>query len=842
MGLKTYRQKRHFAETPEPSDKVRRRGRGALKFVIQRHEASRLHYDFRLEAEGVLKSWAVPKGPSLNPADKRLAVQVEDHPYSYRTFEGNIPEGHYGAGSVIIWDEGTYHVPGTTSRKKSEAAVLDGLKKGSFHVLLEGQKLRGEFILVQTKSRGEKNWLLMKKQDEYASEEDVTLQDRSVRSNRTNEEVAANHPTNSKLKKAPQARVQESARRQRRSAGPVVPMLATLVDEPFNRTGWIFEIKWDGYRALAEVDHGEVKLYSRNHKSFVECYAEVVDTLKMLDCQAVFDGEIVVVDDKGYSQFQLLQNYPKTGQGLLLYYVFDLLELNGQDLRAEPLRVRKQKLVKVIRNLPNVKVSEHIEERGTDYFHAARKLGIEGIIAKDVNSPYLEGVRSHAWLKIKTQQGQEAIIAGFTQPRGSRRYFGALILGIYEGNALVYIGHTGSGFNRQSLADLHAKLQALVQEGCPFAKRPKTNMPVTWVEPKLVCNVKFQEWTSDGILRQPIFLGLRDDKDPRSVHRERSMPSRSAAADAEATVKPKTRTMQKRASTQKDLELTNLDKVYFPDDGITKGNILEYYRDVAPVLLRYLKDRPMNLNRHPNGISQKNFYQKDISRQNPPAFVATTTIIAESDGDAVEYAVCQNLETLLYVVNLGCIELNPWNVRTDSLDHPDYLIFDLDPVELPFTAVVQVAQAFRQLLEELGLDGYCKTSGKRGLHVFLPLGAKVTTDQGRDFAEILALQVNRQLPDLTSLERSPAKRRKRVYLDIMQNRKGQSLAAPYSVRPSPGAPVSTPLKWAEVTSRLDPTRFTIKTTRRRLDQFGDLWKPVLGRGVNLLKALNQLKS
>ena len=538
----------------------------------------------------------------------------------------------------------------------------------------------------------------------------------------------------------------------------------------------------------------------------------------------------------------MLQNYQTTGQGPLLYYVFDLLEWNGQDFRAEPLRVRKQKLAKVIRDLPNVKVSEHIEDRGTDYYDAARKLGIEGIIAKDASSPYVEGARSQAWLKIKTQQGQEAIIAGFTEPRGSRPYFGALILGLYEGDELVYIGHTGGGFNRRSLADLHARLLPLVRRDCPFVKRPKTNMPVTWVEPKLVCNVKFQEWTGEGILRQPIFLGLRDDKDPKSVRRERALPSRPTADDAETTVKTQQRAHGKGNLSVQELKLTNLDKVYFPEDGITKGDLLEYYREIAPVLLPYLKDRPMNLNRHPNGIHQKNFYQKDISRQNPPAFVETTQIIAESDGDAVKYLVCQNLDTLLYVVNLGCIELNPWNARKGSLDRPDYLIFDLDPVELPFTAVVQVAQAFRKVLEDLDLDGYCKTSGKRGLHIYLPLGAKVTHEQGRDFGEILAIQVNRQLPELTSLERSPAKRRKRVYLDIMQNRKAQSLVAAYSVRPQVGATVSTPLTWNEVTSRLDPTRFTIKTTQRRLDKHGDLWKPVLGRGVNLLKALDRLKS
>jgi bifunctional non-homologous end joining protein LigD len=840
MGLQKYREKRHFDDTPEPKDIVHKGGRGPLHFVIQRHEASRLHFDFRLEAEGVLKSWAVPRGPSLNPADKRLAVQVEDHPYSYRTFEGVIPEGNYGAGTVIVWDEGTYHAVGTTTRAESEAAVLEGLRRGNLKIVLEGHRLRGEFALVLTKTRGDKNWLLMKKRDAEATDEDVTRELTSVRSNRTNEDIGAGRKPKSKPKPSPRVRVKKSAPRLRRSTGPVDPMLATLVDEPFDRKGWFFELKWDGYRAIAEVDHGKVKLYSRNHKSFAERYAEIVDTLKELKIQAVFDGEIVVVDAEGRSHFQLLQNYQNTGQGPLIYYVFDLLELNGQDLRHEPLRGRKEKLARVLRNLPNVRVSEHIEEKGNSYYHAVRELGIEGIIAKDADSHYVEGVRTHAWLKVKTQHNQEAIVAGFTEPRKSREFFGALVLGIYEGDELVYIGHTGAGFNRTTLADAYRRLKPLVRRACPFKSRPRTNMPVSWVEPKLVCQVKFQEWTSDGRMRVPIFLGFRDDKDPKTVRRERPVQAQAAADDAEEATMAEKAVSTKRARPT-ELTLSNRDKVYFPEDGYTKGDILDYYRAMAPVLLPYLKDRPMNLNRHPNGIHEKNFYQKDIGKNNPPNFVKTAIVRAESDGDDVEYVVCQNLDALLYVVNLGCIEINPWNGRVDDLDHPDYLIFDLDPVDMPFAAVIEVAQAFRKVLDHLEIEGYCKTSGKRGFHIYLPLGAKVTHDQGRAFAEIVARQVLKQLPEMTSMERSPSNRRKRVYLDVMQNRKAQSLVAPYSVRPRPGATVSTPLKWSEVTRRLDPANHSIKTIRRRLDRVGDLWKPVLGRGINVMKALKMLE-
>jgi len=525
MALEIYRKKRSFDETPETQDAVRRDGRGRLRFVVQRHEASRLHYDFRLEAEGVLKSWAVPKGPSMNPAEKRLAAQVEDHPYSYRMFEGVIPEGNYGAGSVIVWDEGTYSVPGMRTHAETEAAVIEGLRHGQLSFVLKGHRLHGEFTLVRMHGRGDKNWLLIKKRDQYASTEDVAEDVRSVRTNRTNQEVAGGKVTRDKRKSPPRKiETMKSIRRTRPSTGLVEPMLATLVDKPFDRHGWYFEVKWDGYRAIAEINNGKVHLYSRNHKSFDDRYGEIVETLKGLDVQAVLDGEIVVVDTRGRSHFQLLQNYQNTGKGPLLYYVFDLLELNGVDLRPEPLRVRRQKQEKLVRGLPNVKNCEYVKDRGKAYFSKARRLGLEGILAKDAESPYLEGVRSHTWLKIKAQMGQEAIIGGFTAPKGSRKYLGALVLGVYEGDELVYIGLAGGGFNRHSLQEVYDRLKPLVRRTSPFTRVPKTRMPVQWVEPKLVCNVKFEEWTSDGRIRQPIFLGLREDKAPRSVHRERAVP------------------------------------------------------------------------------------------------------------------------------------------------------------------------------------------------------------------------------------------------------------------------------------------------------------------------------
>lgn len=867
MSLAKYHAKRHFDRTPEPRGR-RASGRGALRFVVQKHAASRLHYDFRLELDGTLKSWAVPKGPSLNPADKRLAMMVEDHPLDYRTFEGIIPEGNYGAGTVIVWDEGTYSARETADRAEGERLLREGLRKGHLRIVLNGEKLKGEFSLLQLK-RGEDNaWLLVKGRDEWASDKDVTAQDRSVSSGRTLDDIAAKRKgvrvwkSNRPAKATPRQKVAPAPAIELNGApkGPaprnVKPMLASLVDEPFDRAGWIFELKWDGYRAVAEVDGRGVRLYSRNHKSFKQRFAPIVESLRKLGHRAVLDGEIVVLDDRGRSHFQLLQNYQKTGRGSLHYYVFDLLHLDGRDLRGLPLLRRKELLAEVIRGVANVHLSEHVEEQGVAFFKAAEAQGLEGIIAKDAESVYREGVRSHAWLKIKTHRRQEAVIGGFTEPRRSRKHLGALVLGIYEGKDLVYIGHTGGGLDTKGLADMRARLEPLVQRQCPFTKKPKANAPVHWVEPKLVCEVTFQEWTGDGRMRIPIFVGLREDKPAHSVRRERAEEVGEALEKEEKEKKPARRARSIRAGSVSDGRkartvahasgsdgpvLTNLDKVYWPDDGYTKGDLINYYREIAPVILPYLRDRPESLHRHPNGIDRDSFFQKDVSKTPPPEWVETVPISSESDGEVKTYIVCQNEPTLLYLANLGCIEINPWNSRIESQDNPDYLIIDLDPEAVSYDRVIEAAIAVRKLLEKAGAECYCKTSGKRGLHIFVPLGAKYDYDQARQFGEIIANLVNGQLPDSTSVVRSPAKRQGRVYLDFLQNRRGQTLAAPYSVRPYRGATVSTPLKWSEVRKRLDPTKFTIRTMPKRIDKIGDLWKPVLGRGIDLEACLGRLE-
>jgi bifunctional non-homologous end joining protein LigD len=850
MSLETYRKKRTFTRTPEPAGGKGRGSKSApLRFVVQKHQASHLHYDFRLEAEGVLKSWAIPKGPSMNPQDKRLAMMVEDHPWDYRGFEGNIPAGNYGAGSVIVWDEGTYEAAGSTDRNSSEQAVLEGLADGHLSIVLQGKKLQGEFSLVQMKGRNPKTWLLIKKADDFASAEEVDQQDRSVLSGRTVEEVAENQkPKKSKLPRSkPAPRKMPSARRlspssagneklrhgKARRPAFVTPMLATLVDEPFDRAGWRFEVKWDGFRAIAEVDPGNVRLYSRNQESFLDRYPAIAQELASLPGQAILDGEIVAVNEKGVADFQLMQNYLRTGAGQLLYYVFDLLERNGRNLRQEPLRHRQALLKKLVHGKRRIRFSTPVETHGQAFFQAALREGAEGIMAKDEQSKYLDGRRSHSWLKIKTHARQEAVIAGFTEPQGARQRLGALVLGVYEGKNLVYIGHTGGGFNQQSLEDLHAKLRPLEQRRSPFREPPKTNTPVHWVEPKLVCEVKFQEWTRDGRMRQPIFLGLRPDKQAAEVVRERpehaptQAPQKSIPARTTARQSKKPRASKPSSDSASRVELTNLDKIYWPEEGYTKGDLIEYYRRMAPLLLPYLHDRPMNLLRHPNGITGTSFFQKDVGRQKLPDFVETASIRSESTGETKQYLICQNVETLLFVANLGCIELNPWNARVGSLERPDYLVFDLDPVETPFSQVVQVARALHALLEELELPHLGKTSGKRGLHVYVPLGGTLDHAQARGVAEVIARRLEKQLPEVISMARSPQERRRRVYIDFLQNKEGTSMAAPYSVRPTPQASVSTPLQWKEVTAALDPTRFTLQTMPRRVDRVGDLWKPVL---------------
>ncbi len=549
--LREYKSKRKFGKTPEPKpgagtvpDLRKKRSKVVesglspyvhkeehLIFVIHKHAARALHYDLRLELKGVLKSWAVPKGPSLNPSLKRLAIMVEDHPLDYKDFEGVIPEGNYGAGSVIIWDRGFYHHPSARDRKDSEKLLLDGLRKGNMKFILEGEKLQGEFALVKTRM-DEKSWLLLKKKDRYAITEDILKESRSVVSNKTLEEVFEAKPGKSSRQKINQIRLREAMESKDLKDAPVKPtplnikpMLATLVKEPFDHPDWIFEVKWDGYRAIAEIRDEGVSLYSRNHISLNKKFPPIVESLGKFRFEAVLDGEIVVVDDKGHPDFQMMQNYQKSGSGHLLYYVFDLLYFQGHDLTNLSLLRRKELLKKVLPSSPKIKFSDHVSKEGVLFFNVVKEKGLEGIMAKHSQSAYRMGRRSRQWLKVKTRLTQEGVIAGFTEPRGGRKYFGSLVLGAYEGDELIYIGHSGGGFGSKNLKDIREKLDPLIRKECPFQVKPETNAPVTWVNPELVCEVIFHGWTDEGVMRQPVFLRLREDKPARKVVREKPRES-----------------------------------------------------------------------------------------------------------------------------------------------------------------------------------------------------------------------------------------------------------------------------------------------------------------------------
>ena len=909
MSLALYKKKRTFEKTPEPSGEKKAAASKGLRFVVQKHDASRLHYDFRLEMEGVLKSWAVPKGPSLNPNDKRLAMMVEDHPYDYRSFEGIIPEGNYGAGTVIVWDEGTYEPieSDKSGIKQQEKTLLEQLKEGNIKFRLNGKKLKGDYALVHIKGREENAWLLIKKKDEYASSEDITKKTESVQSGKTLKQVAENKnskkwgtkakSTRSKTVAKPAAK-KSSAIKKKAPDEPapkqikqlvekgkqatydtgIKPMLASLTDSAFNSDEWVFEIKWDGYRAVAGIRKGKVELQSRNNLSFKKKFYPVTQALENWNINAIVDGEIIAVDENGITDFQHLQAWQKTGKGQLIYYVFDLLWIDGVSVMHLPLVERKEILKAIVPGDGIIKYSDHIDTEGKSFFEIAVKEGLEGIMAKKADSLYHPGARTQQWLKIKTSRRQEVVIAGFTKGRNSRQYFGALILGVYQQKELIYIGHTGSGFNQKTLLEMYKKLQPLVTDSCPFTKKPKTNMPAVWVKPKLVAEVKFQEWTNENILRIPIFLGLREDKNATDVKKEETNSMKQSTETKKknpGSKKKITGTASKKAvdkftpgkviankSSSKittddfldkelndqevvidnqEMKFTNLNKYYWKKEKLTKRDTLNYYHRIAPFILPYLKDRPQSLNRHPDGVGGISFYQKDVTGK-VPDWIETYDYISESDGEKKEFFVCTNEASLLYMANWGCIEMNPWHSRVTSAERPDYCVIDLDPEKISFEKVIETANLVKKVLDELGIDSYCKTSGSTGLHIYIPLGAKYNYDQSRQLAELIVQIVHDEIPAFTSLERSPKKRQKMVYLDFLQNRTIQTLAAPYSLRPKDGATVSTPLHWEEVKKGLLPSNFTILNILDRLKNEGDLFKPVLGKGIDLNKTLKKINS
>ena len=820
MSLTSYQKKRDFNKTGEPAGSVRKDRSKTLQFVVQKHHASHLHYDFRLEMEGVLKSWAVPKGPSLNPEDKRLAMMVEDHPFDYRTFEGTIPKGSYGAGEVIVWDEGAYEPRQASDNPEKD--LLDQLKKGHITFVLHGQKLKGEFALVKRDNMEENAWLLIKKHDEYASRADVTKLTKSVISGQV---LRVDRPSaEAGIGSAPKAPMPKR----------IKPMLATLVKEPFDDKDWIYEIKWDGYRAIGSWDGHRAGLYSRNNKDFSKKYPPVYEALQALSRRAVLDGEIVAIDEGGEPHFTWLQDYQNDPKGTLVYYVFDLLWYEGRDLRGWPLLKRQELLQELLETSGSelIRYSDHVVGKGKQFFAMAKKRQLEGMMAKHSASTYKEGYRSKQWLKVKTHLRQEVVIGGFTEPKGSRKHIGALLVGIYEDGKLRYVGHVGGGIPPEQMAPLRQELEKLEQPTSPFANEFKPNAPVHWLKPKLLCEVSFAEWTGDNHLRQPIFVGLRTDKEPQKVHQE--LP-----ADRPKTIRPQSARLAKAAANSR-VKITHRDKIFWPEAGYTKGDLLDYYESAANLIMPYLKNRPQSLLRQPNGWNGKSFFQKDTAGA-VPDWAPTIKIYSQSNEKDVHYLVCKSFEDLQLMVQLGCIEINPWSSRVQNLDKPDWIVLDLDPEEISFNEVVKVALKAKEVCDELGIPTYPKTSGKTGLHIFIPTGARYTYGQLKYFAEILAQLVHERIPETTSVERMPAKRRHKVYIDFLQNREGQTLAAPYSVRPTIQASVSTPLHWDEVNKRLDPSNFTIKNMLQRYRKVGDIWQPVLGKGIDLKKIVGQLE-
>jgi bifunctional non-homologous end joining protein LigD len=813
--------------------------------VIQRHHASRIHYDFRLEVAGVLKSWAVPKGPSLNPADKRLAMHVEDHPYDYKDFEGEIPAGNYGAGTVYIWDKGTYELLNGDGKDFDKTALKE-IREGNLKIRMKGKKLKGEFALVKMKGREENSWLLLKHKDDYAvteeyNSEDYTPQREKDKGIRFKEKEKPGRSATPKAASKKKAQPAESVKPKSAAPKKYKPTMATLVDEPFSREGWLFESKWDGYRAIAEVRNGKVDLYSRNHIPFNKDYPPVVKAVEKIAHNVVLDGEIVVLDSKGVSNFQALQNYRNTGKGNLTYVAFDLLYLNGEDIRQIPLTERKALLQEVVKQLGDktVQYSSHVMKDGEKLFKKASEKGLEGIIAKKADSVYEEDRRTMNWLKIKILNQQETIICGYTAPRGSRKKLGALVLGVQDDKGeLRYVGHCGGGLDTEMIDMLYAKLQPLRRETPVFREKIKTNMPVTWVKPVLVCQVKFSSWTEGGILRQPIFLGLREDKPVKDVHKETAKSVDMATTHKTTATQEKERTLKLNS---KNVTLTNQQKIYWPDEKITKGELVDYYLSVAPYLLPYLKDRPLSLHRFPNGIKGSSFYQKDLDTETIPAWMKTVPLHASSTGKDVDYLICNNEATLAYMVNLGCIEVNPWLSRTSRLDHPDYVVMDLDPEDISFKAVIETALCIKEILDEMKVTAYCKTSGASGLHIYIPTAAKYEYETCRLFAQYIARQAHQQLPGITSIVRAKSQRKKKVYVDYLQNSRGQTVAAPYSVRPKPGASVSTPLEWKEVNDQLKITDYNIRNTLDRIKKKGDLWQPVQQGKNDLKKVIQQLE-
>jgi len=820
--LEEYRAKRRAAATPEPFGGAR--GPRPHLFVVQQHAATSLHWDLRLEWKGVLLSWAVPKGPSADPEVKRLAVRTEDHPLAYADFEGVIPEGNYGAGEVIVWDLGSY-VPLEEMAK--------GLDKGKLLFELRGAKLGGTWTLFRTKRGEGREWLLVKKPDAWA--DGKPFDESSVLSGRTVGELKEGGG-DARAKRMREQLAELKAPRRAVDAARARPMLAETEERAFSSPDWVYELKIDGFRLLCGARQGEARLFYRSGREATRLYPEVARTVRALPyASLLLDTEIAVLDAQGHPDFQRLQQRAQLARTAdierasvempVVCYAFDLLAIDGHDLRPLPLLDRKRLLREVLPRCGTLRYVDHVPERGEALLAEVAARGLEGIVAKRADAPYRAG-RSPAWRKLRVDRTEDFVVVGYTAPRGGRAGFGALHLAAYEGGELTYAGRVGTGFGDRELKALKERLDALRVEAPPCSGPVPRTRGHTWVRPELVCEVRFKERTADGLLRQPAFVRLRDDKPPAECQapEPRREPDPAPAPPA----------------TRGEVEITNPEKVFWPGAGYTKADLVAYYRGIAPWLLPYLRDRPVVLTRYPDGIEGKSFFQKDAPAW-VPAWLRTERIWSEQTKREIDYFLCDDAESLAFLANLGTIPLHIWSSRVTDLQRPDWCILDLDPKGAPFRDVVAVARAIHRLCRKVELPCFVKTSGSTGLHVLLPLGGQCTYEQSRALGELVARLVERELPEIATTARAMSKREGRVYLDYLQNGHGRLLAAPYSVRPLPGAPVSTPLHWREVNGKLSLDAFTIRTVPARVKRMRkDPLLAVLDTRPDLVAVLGRL--
>src|SRR5271154_3108727 len=873
MSLTKYRRKRSAARTPEPFGREVSSPSPANSgtFVVQKHAARRLHYDFRLEMEGVLRSWAVPKGPSMNPADKHLAVAVEDHPLEYGDFEGVIPPGNYGAGSVIVWDRGVYEVIDPVGGDAAEA-----VRNGKIDIELHGFKLNGAYTLVRTGGRrsadpkDKQNWLLIKKRDQYSTttEDVLEVHPRSVLSGLTIEELADAPAAERRVAdKLARQHLPELGKKLTYSDFPLT--LAKTTAESFDNDKWLFEIKYDGVRVLAIREGENTHLYARSGTNITNRYPEVVLALNSIALERfVLDGEIVAQDERGRPSFQLLQRRMHVNDERQIaklrvavpvsYYVFDLLGFDKFDTRGLLLEERKQLLSELIHSEGPVRYCDHVVARGKDFYEAISEHELEGDVAKLRDAPY-RGTRTGEWLKIKRPLTQHFVIGGYSDPDGTRTHFGALLLGQYEADgALRYTDKVGTGFNRDTLRKIHAMLEERAQSQSTFRKpaagEPTPERNAHFVRPELVCKVRFTEWTDSGGIRQPSFLGLAEEVDPHECRYDGPDASVELPTDlangeaseprAEADASPPRGRVNLAApepATQ-TASITNPEKIFWPKDGYTKGDLVAYYRAISKWMLPYLKDRPVMLTRFPDGIEGKSFYQKDAPAF-VPSWIRTEKIYSEDSQREISYFILDSEEALAYVANLAAITIHMWSSRITHLERPDWLLFDIDPKGSTPRHAVEVAREVANVLREVGLEPCLKTSGQMGLHVVVGLAPKYTYDQAKMFSELVSQVVVNRNREIATINRNPRTRNGRVYIDYLQLGHGKTIAATFSVRPVPGAPVSAPMTWKELKPSLDPAIYNIKTMLPRMSRMkADPFLDAIEKHASLEDAIPHLEA